>query len=73
MYIKLLVLFGFSIISSIYKLHQLHLVLHPLFFFGRELKLVEAVSGVIPVIQGLNISGVITYKILRGGVITPGF
>ena len=49
---------------------RFHLVLHPLFFFGKELKLVEAISEVIPAIQGLNISGVITYKIL-GGVITP--
>ena len=39
---------------------------------SRQLLLVEAASGVTPAIQGLNIcSGVITSKILGGGVITP--
>ena len=42
-----------------------------MYFFWRELLLVEAANGVTPAIQGLNIcSGVITPRIL-GGVFNP--
>ena len=58
------------LLSSFLKVLKADLSIGNDFFCRRQLYLVEAVSGLIPAIQGLNSSMVITSKILGGvGVI----